>query len=208
MYAMPVHPTSTLEYLAIGHRGASAGNRVRLWMDSSTLAGYSRSMPGPVQPKPVSKRPGRAQRTKFKQTAAFSVPSTAAEGDARSVIPTTREISRSTTSARIAAVSAIAAATIALFGTYWSGERAAVSAGETVNRQLLGETERSKAEFLRGQRQVLYSRVAAHELAAIIAADDQLSQIQTMDRPQLKRLVDDGIPPEARREELLKTRSP
>jgi hypothetical protein len=55
------------------------------------------------------------------------------------------------------------AALLALGGTYWSGERAAKAASETVTKQLFGETEKSRAEFLRGQRQVLYSRIIGHE---------------------------------------------
>jgi hypothetical protein len=43
-------------------------------------------------------------------------------------------------------------------------DRTADSAANTMQQQLSGETDRSRAEFLRGQRQVLYSTIVAHEV--------------------------------------------
>jgi hypothetical protein len=52
-------------------------------------------------------------------------------------------------------------------------DRTADSAANTMQQQLSGETDRSRAEFLRGKRQVLYSTIVAHE-TAIRNAEDKL----------------------------------
>jgi hypothetical protein len=78
---------------------------------------------------------------------------------------TDAEISARSTkhAAWVAAAAAILAAVLALGGTWWSGQTAAKSALETVERQTSAETEKSKAEFLRGQRQALYNSAFLRE---------------------------------------------
>jgi hypothetical protein len=78
---------------------------------------------------------------------------------------TDAEISARSTkhAAWVAAGAAILAAILAFGVTWWSAEKAADSTAETVATQLSGETEKSRAEFLRGQRQVLYSTAITHE---------------------------------------------
>ncbi len=44
-------------------------------------------------------------------------------------------------------------------------DRTADSAASTMQQQLSGETDRSRAEFLRGKRQVFYSTIVSHEIA-------------------------------------------
>jgi hypothetical protein len=56
------------------------------------------------------------------------------------------------------------AAILALVGTWWSAKSAADSAFKAVSVQLSGETEKSRAEFLREQRRILYSTIIAHEI--------------------------------------------
>jgi hypothetical protein len=65
--------------------------------------------------------------------------------------------------ALVAAVAAILAAALALVGTLWSARVAAQAAIDSVSQQLSGETERSRAEFLRGQRQVMYTKMVKDE---------------------------------------------
>jgi hypothetical protein len=50
--------------------------------------------------------------------------------------------------------------------------RTTESATATIERQLNGETERSRAEFLRGQRQILYSQIIADE-RKLVEVEDQ-----------------------------------
>jgi hypothetical protein len=78
---------------------------------------------------------------------------------------TDAEISARSTkhAAWVAAGAAILAAILSIGGAYWSAERAARSASETVSKQVSGETEKSRAEFLRAKRQELYSKVIADE---------------------------------------------
>jgi len=78
---------------------------------------------------------------------------------------TDAEISARSTkhAAWVAAGAAILAAILALGGTLWGSHMAADSASRTVAQQVSGETEKSRAEFLRGQRQVLYSQIIADE---------------------------------------------
>jgi hypothetical protein len=70
----------------------------------------------------------------------------------------------------VAAAAALLAAMLALAGTLWSGytssrasDRAAMTAADAavkaVSVQLSGETERSRAEFLRNQQRIAYFRV-------------------------------------------------
>jgi hypothetical protein len=90
---------------------------------------------------------------------------------------TDAEISARSTrrAAWIAAGAAILAAVLALGGTWWSAQLSARSSDEAarlaaeaavkgVTIQLSGETEKSRAEFLREQRRVLYSTIIAHEI--------------------------------------------
>jgi hypothetical protein len=72
----------------------------------------------------------------------------------------------------VAAGAAILAAVIAFGGTWWSAGVAAKAASETVTKQLSGETEKSRAEFLRGQRQILYAKIVVAE-AAVKRGQDQ-----------------------------------
>ena len=78
---------------------------------------------------------------------------------------TNAEVSAQSTkhAAWVASGAAILAAIIAFGGTWWSTERAAKAASDTVTQQVSGETDKSRAEFLRGQRQALYSRIIADE---------------------------------------------
>ena len=78
---------------------------------------------------------------------------------------TNAEVSAQSTkhAAWVASGAAILAAIIAFGGTWWSTERAAKAASDTVTQQVSGEPDKSRAEFLRGQRQALYSRIIADE---------------------------------------------
>jgi hypothetical protein len=68
--------------------------------------------------------------------------------------------------ARLAAIAGVAAAVLAL-----------VSSLLVVAFTGRAETERSRAEFLRGQRQVLYSKIAEHEQALVQAEGQSLNDI-------------------------------
>jgi hypothetical protein len=108
---------------------------------------------------------------------------------------TAAEIARSTKHAAwLAAASAILAAVLALVGTFWSAhrsstasERAAATAADAavkaVSVQLSGETDRSRAEFLRGQRRVLYSTIIAHETEIREAERKLAKDIEDAPRP-------------------------
>jgi hypothetical protein len=85
--------------------------------------------------------------------------------------------------ARVAAIAAIAATLISVGGVVWESyessktlhEVATTAAGAAVSAvevHLTGETERSRAEFLRGQRQTLY--------AAVIKQDDRYSSAEEL----------------------------
>jgi hypothetical protein len=56
-------------------------------------------------------------------------------------------------------------------------DRTADSAANTMQQQLSGETDRSRAEFLRGKRQVLYSTIVAHEIAIHNAEEKLVNDI-------------------------------
>jgi hypothetical protein len=86
---------------------------------------------------------------------------------------TDAEISARSTkyAAWVAAGAAILAAALALWGTWWSADAsdraartAADAAVKAVSIQLSGETEKSRAEFLRDQRRILYSTIIADEI--------------------------------------------
>jgi hypothetical protein len=92
-------------------------------------------------------------------------------------------------SARIGAVSAKQAALIGLVGVLLSallsvlaGVVSARIAGQEAARttavQLSGETERSRAEFLRGQRRVLYTRVVSHVRILDLKMDDYVHRLE------------------------------
>lgn len=79
-------------------------------------------------------------------------------------------------SAQMAMVGALVAAVLSLGGTIWSAyqssvtsqrvaDKAAEAAVDAVLVQLDGETDRSRAEFLRSEQKVLYSRVISHDQA-------------------------------------------
>jgi hypothetical protein len=81
------------------------------------------------------------------------------------------------------------AAVLALVGTFWSAHRsstaseraaatAAAAAVKAVSVQLSGETDRSRAEFLRGQRQRLYSTIVAHEIGIHEAENKLVKDIE------------------------------
>jgi hypothetical protein len=67
----------------------------------------------------------------------------------------------STHAAWVAAGAAVLAALLALIGSSWSAERAARTAAQNVITEQSGETERSRAEFLRLQQKDLYVDVVA-----------------------------------------------
>ena len=76
---------------------------------------------------------------------------------------TNAEISARSTkhAAWVAAAAAMLAALLAFGGSVWSAHTAA----KNVRTQLSGETEKSRAEFLRGQRQTLYTKIIVDETA-------------------------------------------
>lgn len=63
----------------------------------------------------------------------------------------------------IGAIAGIVSALVAVPVTIWSTNAAGQNAIETVRTQLAGETEKSRAEFLRERRRVLYSDVVTAE---------------------------------------------
>jgi hypothetical protein len=65
-------------------------------------------------------------------------------------------------SAWIAMIAALVSAAVALGGTIIAGLIAANSASSTVAQQLSGETQKSQAEFRRGQQQAAYAEAATH----------------------------------------------
>jgi hypothetical protein len=108
--------------------------------------------PNPPGNPPAAKKPAATQQNP--KAAAKPKPAmTAAERSARAV----------KFAAWVAAGAALLSAAAAAGGTYWSADRAAKSASETVTLQLSGETDRSRAEFLRGKRQMLYVWVITDE---------------------------------------------
>jgi hypothetical protein len=103
--------------------------------------------------------------------------------------PTSAEISARSTkhAAWVAAGAAILAAVLALGGTWWSAKTASDAAVEAVSVQLSGETEKSRAEFLREQRRVLYSTIIAHEIELREAEEQRLNDIPDPADPQFRR---------------------
>jgi hypothetical protein len=83
----------------------------------------------------------------------------------------------------LAAGAAILAAVLALGGTWWNSLVAAKSAAETVTKQVSGETEKSRAEFLRGQRLVLYSKILTDE-QRLMDAENAVDSWQPIDGPK------------------------
>src|SRR5215213_6481719 len=88
-------------------------------------------------------------------------------------------------SAHLAAISTKQAALIGLVGVLLAAVLSVVAgvisahltgqaAARTTALELSGETERSKAEFLRGQRRELYVRVASHVRTLDLKMDDYL----------------------------------
>jgi len=67
--------------------------------------------------------------------------------------------------ALIGAVAVILSALIAIAASYISASLASTSTLRAASLQVSGENDRSRAEFLRGQRQVLYAQVLDHERA-------------------------------------------
>jgi hypothetical protein len=63
----------------------------------------------------------------------------------------------------IALLGVLVSAALSFGSAEMASRRSAQSASETIKQQMNGETDRSKAEFLRGQRQVLYSKIIADE---------------------------------------------
>jgi hypothetical protein len=111
---------------------------------------------------------------------------------------TDAEISARSTrhAAWVAAGAAILAAILAVGGTWWSGEEsadasdraaqtAADAAVKAVTIQLSGETEKSRAEFLRGQRRILYSTIIAHDTGIREAERKLVDDIQKTRRHNL-----------------------
>jgi hypothetical protein len=64
-------------------------------------------------------------------------------------------------------------------------DRTADSAANTMQQQLSGETNRSRAEFLRGKRQVLYSTIVAHEVGISEAEHKLVNDIEKTRRHNL-----------------------
>jgi hypothetical protein len=97
----------------------------------------------------------------------------------------------------VAAGAAILAALLALGGTLWSAhlsakasdkaaQTAADAAVKTVSVQLSGETEKSRAEFLRGQRITLYSTIIADDIALHEA--ERHTYTELMKTPKSKKI--------------------
>jgi hypothetical protein len=110
-------------------------------------------------------------------------------------------------SAKTAAIASIIAALIAVGGVIWSSQEsseaseraarmAADTAVKTVNTQLSGETERSRAEFLRGQQQVIYSKAIEAEQVLTTTEIQQVVAIRDYElsgwrNPGYKKLEED-----------------
>jgi len=94
-------------------------------------------------------------------------------------------------SARIAAIASIASAVVALGGTIGSGFIAADSASDTVAVQANRETERSRAEFLRAQRQELYAKALIDHQAL---SDAQGKYWSSVARAKKSELTSDADP--------------
>lgn len=67
--------------------------------------------------------------------------------------------------ALIGAMAVILSSVIAILASYVSASLASSSTLRAASLQVSGESEKSRAEFLRGQRQVLYAQVIGHERA-------------------------------------------
>lgn len=76
-------------------------------------------------------------------------------------------------------VAAVVSGVLAIVGTIVGGVIAGSSASSTVERQLSGETEKSRAEFLRTQRQSLYAKIIGHEQDLLEAEDHYLTAMGT-----------------------------
>jgi hypothetical protein len=97
--------------------------------------------------------------------------------------------------AGMGAIATLVAAVIALGAATWSGRIAANAAVKAASQQQTGETDRSRAEFLRGQRQDLYGSVAAHEQALNESQESFIDHARDLTSPQLRALLKDGRNP-------------
>src|SRR5688572_22972466 len=139
-------------------------------------------MSGPTPPsRPRAGRPTRKQAASTALSNGQAQPPTGAATDSAASVRSTKH------AAWVAAGAAILAAVIAFSGALWSAKVAAKAASDTVTRQVSGETEKSKAEFLRGQRQVLYSNIIAHERALRAAEEAAWEEFQRSDRRHIGR---------------------
>jgi hypothetical protein len=95
----------------------------------------------------------------------------------------------------VAAGAAILAALIAFGGIWWSARVAAESRSHTATTQLSGEiADRSRAEFLLGQRQVLYTKFIRHEVQlenAELEAARAINPMGPPHSPQLEQKLQD-----------------
>jgi hypothetical protein len=76
----------------------------------------------------------------------------------------------------IALVGVLISAAVSFGSAELASRRSADSATAAIEKQVNGETDRSKAEFLRGQRQVLYSNIMSDE-SLLWEAEQRLSDI-------------------------------
>jgi hypothetical protein len=113
-------------------------------------------MPGPTPPR----HPARAKKVAAGNSRLYMA-STPSQTAASVQGSSEAEISARSTkhAAWVAAGAALLAAVLALGGSWLSAERAAESARQTTITELSGETERSRAEFLREQQKDLYTEV-------------------------------------------------
>jgi hypothetical protein len=81
--------------------------------------------------------------------------------------------------ALIGLVGVLLAAVISVVAGVISARIAGEEAAKTTASQLSGETERSRAEFLRGQRRVLYARVVSHVRILDLKMQDYVHSLQS-----------------------------
>ena len=75
-----------------------------------------------------------------------------------------------------ALLTAVLSGVLSVGGVVWASNAAAKSASEAVEKQLFGETDKSRAEFLRAQRQELYAAIVEDDSAVRFARLDLLEE--------------------------------
>jgi hypothetical protein len=96
-----------------------------------------------------------------------------------------------TVSNKQVAVIALIGVLVTAAASFWSAElgsrRSSQSATATIERQLNGESDRSKAEFLRGQRQEVYGWIVTDERELTALEEDMYNDITSSTRRKAER---------------------